>query len=226
MNLNKRLSAVMSMVRENSRAADIGSDHAHLPVVLIQSGRCPSVIATDIIEGPVASAKRTVERTGLADRIDVRLGDGLAPVQPDEVDDILIAGMGGENIVGILRAAPWLKNKKYHLVLQPQSRPEVLREYLLTNGFDIETECSVTDHGHHYLVLSARYTNVTAVTDVYTYYVGKLTPQNDRAYLEWQLRRLTKKANGLKHDDQTQEAVEFEQIAAKLDAFLKSEETI
>lgn len=226
MNLNKRLSTVADLVRDGSRAADIGSDHAHLPVVLIQSGRCPHVIATDIIEGPVASANKTVQQTGLGDRIDVRLGDGLAPVSPDEVDDILIAGMGGENIVGILQAAPWVKDEKYHLVLQPMTRPETLREYLLTNGFEIERERSVADHGHQYLVLSARYTGADPITDAYTYYVGRLTPQTDRAYLEWQLRRLVKKVNGLKHDQQTQEAATFEQIADRLDAFLKGGQTV
>ncbi len=221
MNLNKRLSTVATMVRHGSRAADIGSDHAHLPVVLIQSGRCSRVIATDILTGPVASAQKTVQLTGLGACIDVRLGDGLAPVLPDEVDDIIIAGMGGENIADILNDAPWVKNEAYRLVLQPMTRPETLRKYLLTNGFVIDQECSVTDHGHRYLVLSARFADAPPITDAFTYYVGLLNPVDDRAYLQWQLRRLTKKANGLNISGNLQAAAEFEQLADRLRAFLE-----
>ena len=143
---------------------------------------------------------------------------------PDEVDDILIAGMGGENIAGILQAAPWIKNERYRLVLQPQSRPETLREYLLTNGFTIHTECTVTDHGHHYLVLSAHFTNASAVNDRYVYYVGNLRAENDRAYLEWQLRRLQKIANGSKLSGDITTAEEFEQMATRLGNELKGGE--
>lgn len=226
MHLNKRLAAVESLVRQGSRAVDVGTDHAHLPVVLIQSGRCPFVIATDIIPGPVASAQKTVALTGLSAQIDVRLGDGLDTVMPDEADDVLIAGMGGENIVDILKKAPWVKSDHYHLVLQPMTRPEVLREYLLTNGFSIEQELSVTDHGHRYMILSARYTAAAPVTDPFYYHVGYLSPQTDRSYLEWLLTKMLHKANGMRRGGEEEKAREVEAMANRLRQFLENEAMI
>ncbi len=226
MNLNKRLATVASLVRPGSRAVDVGTDHAHLPVVLIQSGCCPHVIATDIIPGPVASAEKTVAITKLTDRIDVRLGDGLDPVLPSEVDDILIAGMGGENIADIIKKAEWVKSDRYHLVLQPMTRPEVLREYLLTNGFSIECERSLIDHGHRYLVLSARYTGAEPINDPFYYHVGYLNPETDRPYLEWLLTKMNRKADGMRRGGEEEAARSVEKIATRLREILENEVTV
>lgn len=219
MNLNKRLAAVEAWVRQGSRAVDVGTDHAHLPVVLIQSGRCPHVIATDIIPGPVASANKTVAQTGLSNQIDVRLGNGLDPVLPDEVDDILIAGMGGENIADILKRAEWVKSDRYQLVLQPMTRIEVLREYLLTNGFSIDRETSVIDHGHRYLIMAARYTGAAPVTDPFYYHIGYLDPKTDRAYLEWLKTKMVRKAAGMRRGGE-ETAAFVENMIARLQEIL------
>ena len=128
--LDARLSAVAALVREGRRVADIGTDHALLPVWLVRTGRCPAAVASDIRQGPAAAARRQVEKAALSDRISVRVGDGLAPLAPGEAEDIVIAGMGGETVAEILAAAPWVRNKAYHLVLQPMSKPEKLRQFL------------------------------------------------------------------------------------------------
>ena len=135
--LDKRLSAVAALVRQGSRLADIGTDHAYLPVHLVQSGVCPSAIASDIGAGPLDAARRTVTENGLTSEIALRLGDGLATVKAGEVEDVAIAGMGGETIVAILEAAPWVQNEGIRLILQPMTRAEDLRRWLLTHGFTI-----------------------------------------------------------------------------------------
>ena len=96
--LDKRLSAVAALVRQGSRLADIGTDHAYLPVHLVQSGVCPSAIASDIGAGPLDAARRTVTENGLTSEIALRLGDGLATVLAGEVEDIAIAGMPARKI--------------------------------------------------------------------------------------------------------------------------------
>lgn len=156
--LTARLRAVAELVRPGSRVADIGTDHALLPVWLLQSGRCPSAVASDIGEGPAASARHTVETAGLTARIAVRVGDGLAPVSPDEAEDIVIAGMGGETIAAILEAAPWVRDAHYHLVLQPMSKPERLRRFLFQNGFAILREDVIAEGERLYDVMSVAFT--------------------------------------------------------------------
>ncbi|MBR5135399.1 MAG: SAM-dependent methyltransferase, partial [Clostridia bacterium] len=134
---DKRLLCVASMVREKARLADIGTDHAHLPVYLLQQNRIVRAIAADIGEGPADAARRTVQAAGLQDKVTVRVGDGLSVISPEEVTDIVIAGMGGETIVHILKQAPWLKKGQYRLVLQPMSKTVELRAWLYENGFTI-----------------------------------------------------------------------------------------
>lgn len=197
--LGIRLQTVADKVRDGRRVADIGTDHALLPVYLVQQGRCPSAIASDIGEGPADAARHTVEAAGLSHKIAVRVGDGLTTVHPDETDDIVIAGMGGETVVSILQNAPWVADSRYHLLLQPMSRPEQLRHYLYQNGFSIIAEPVVAEHGHIYSVMEVAFTgerrNPTAADD----YIGAIQPtESGVLYVQKQLERQKKQVNGLK----------------------------
>jgi len=98
---------------------------------------------------------RETGRTWGADGIDYRLGNGLAVVSPDEADAVVIAGMGGENIAAILSRAPWTVDRKHTLLLQPQTRAEVLRSFLAENGYAIRREALVEDRGVLYPVMEA-----------------------------------------------------------------------
>jgi len=217
--LDNRLLCVASLIRPGSRAADIGTDHAYLPVYVVQKGICPHVIASDIRPGPAAVARGHVEQAGLADRIEVRLGDGLAGIRPDEADDILIAGMGGETIAAILQAAPWVKNNRYHLVLQPMTRPEKLREYLLTNGFSLTRE-RVTRVGRHlYTIIAAGYTGAAPVTDEAAYYRGAL-PADGLEFLQKEIDRLRQQERGCRLTGQTAQATHWHQLIDRLEASL------
>lgn len=203
---SKRLLQLAAFVREGSWVADIGSDHAHLPTWLVQTGKCPGAIATDILNGPVARAKQTVNAAALEDKIEVRMGDGLAPVLPHEVDDIVIAGIGGETIVSILDAAPWIRDPHYRLVLQPMSHAEDLRRYLLTHGFAIEQETSLCEGDHLYTVLCAAYDGSTPINDPVLWHQGKLTWEHDEAFLEKVCQRLLCRAEGLSKQGKSEES--------------------
>ena len=172
--LTNRLSAAASLVRGGGSIADVGTDHAYLPVYLCQTGKIKRAVASDIGEGPLENAARTVERFGLSDRIGLRLSDGLAAYAPGEVDEILICGMGGELIAGILRATPWICRPGMHLVLQPMSHGVDVRRFLCENGFQIENELCVSEGRRVYLCFSANWTGQDERRPEAYYYFGEL----------------------------------------------------
>lgn len=217
--LDKRLRCAASMVRPGSRIADIGTDHAYLPLHLVQAGLCPSAIATDIRPGPAASARRHAEAAGLEDRIAVRLGDGLSCLAPDEADDIVIAGMGGETIAAILDAAPWVRAPRYLLVLQPMTRPEKLRGYLLTHGFAIREERVVEDGTHLYTVMTAVYTGDPPVFDEAAWYRGALATAG-QPFLKKEIRRLHQQEKGRRLAGLTEEADRLARLIRQLEESL------
>ena len=198
--LDKRLSAVAALVRPGSRLADIGTDHAYLPVHLVQAGVCPAAIASDIGAGPLEAARRTVTENGLSSEIALRLGDGLATVQAGEIEDIAIAGMGGETIAAILEAAPWVKKEGIRLVLQPMTRAEDLRRWLLQNGFSVLEEHLITDGRHLYPVLAAEYTAAPACEDEVAVYGGFFTAEEGRPYRQMMAEHLLRRARGYYRD--------------------------
>ena len=110
MKLDERLSLCAQMVRDGAAVADIGTDHAYLPVYLVECGKIHKAIAADVREGPLENAKGNISKNGFDQQIKTVLSDGLEKISPDEADDIVIAGMGGELIIRIISAAAWLKD--------------------------------------------------------------------------------------------------------------------
>ena len=211
--LDKRLSAVAALVRQGSRLADIGTDHAYLPVHLVQSGVCPSAIASDIGAGPLDAARRTVTENQLTSEIALRLGNGLATVSAEEVEDIAIAGMGGETIVAILEAAPWVKESRLRLILQPMTRAEDLRRWLLHNGFSVLEEHLITDGRHLYPVLAAEYTAATVCEDDVLIYGGFFDAEEGRPYRQMMAEHLLRRAQGLSHGGDTVTAAKLTDLS-------------
>lgn len=152
--LSRRLEAICALLPEAGGVADVGTDHGHIPVHLLQIGFSDRVCATDIREGPLSAARRTAEDFGVADKIDFYLTDGLTGIDGAGIASVVIAGMGGENIADILDRAPWAKEDRL-LVLQPMSKAPFLRRWLWENGFRIETESLIED-GPIYELLTAR----------------------------------------------------------------------
>ena len=148
--LQPRLQAIADLVPAGSRLVDVGTDHGYLPVWLLRQGKIASAVATDIGAGPLDHARRTARQYGIP--LDCRLCDGLAAVAPEEGDTVVIAGMGGETILHILSAAPWTRAGA-DLLLQPMSKAEVLRRWLVGNGYQILRERLVEDKGILYPIL-------------------------------------------------------------------------
>ena len=179
--LKPRLQTVADMVRDGSRVADIGTDHAYLPTALILSGKIPSAVAADLRKGPLENALETVRNNSVEDRIQLRISDGLKCVSPDDADDIVIAGMGGILISEILSAAEWIKDKKYKLILQPQSHDEDVRRYLFENGFSITEEEVCFEDNKVYICIGAVYTGTVSTHSEAEIMFGSILNRSDEA---------------------------------------------
>ena len=155
--LSKRLESCAQLVSPGSRVVDVGADHGYLGIYLLCSGIACSVIASELREMPLARAKRNAERFGVAGQMRFVLCDGLRGIAPSQVDTVICAGMGGDTIAGILEAAPWVRDPRVALILQPQSSGNDLRRYLGQNGFCIEAERLSQDGRFLYCALRARY---------------------------------------------------------------------
>ena len=138
--LSPRLCSVAEQVPKGANFADIGTDHAYLPVWLLQRGVIDRALACDLRQGPLERARATAEKYSLTAAMEFRLCDGLAGIHPGEVDTIAIAGMGGETISEILAAAPWVWQEDCLLLLQPMSAQPQLRRWLQEHGFTIARE--------------------------------------------------------------------------------------
>ena len=217
--LGERLSACAEFVRKGTVAADIGTDHAKLPIWLVSNGIIERAVASDINEGPIERAKANIEHYGLSEKITTFTGDGLAKLTPDIAQDIIIAGMGGELIAAILERAQWLRDSTYRLILQPMTHPEKLRAWLYDNGFDIIDEKAVLDTNKLYTIICAEFCGEVRSYNLFDTYAGRLAEKTDdtsRNFLERQARQLSVSAEGLRAAGSTEAAEEFEAIAAKL----------
>ncbi|MBQ9228518.1 MAG: SAM-dependent methyltransferase [Eubacterium sp.] len=194
MKLSKRLQACAALVTPGCRLADIGCDHGYIPVYLVQSGRITAAIASDINERPLSACRSLVAQCGYEAQITCVLSDGTEKLDLDAVDDLLLAGMGGELIASILSAAGDLRGK--HLVLNPMTHPELARRWLYENGFEIAHDLILEDAGHHYSVLDAAYTGHYTEADDVRCFLGNINDFSDRAYFEHLLRYLRKKQKG------------------------------
>lgn len=154
--LRPRLQTIARQVPQGARLADIGTDHAHLPIWLMQQGRIADAIASDIRQGPLSRAAENAAAYGMQERLQLRLGGGLDGIQADECDTIVIAGMGGETIAEILHKAPWTAAGRHLLILQPMTMQAELRQFLWENGYDIEKETICQEDHRYYVVITAR----------------------------------------------------------------------
>lgn len=155
MKLTPRLQAIADQVPQGARLADIGTDHGHLPVWLLNSGRIDIAIAADLREGPLNRAKETAQRFGVTEQISFRQCDGLSAIRPGEVDTVIIAGMGGETIISILNAAPWTKRETL-LLLQPMTGFAGLRKWLQNNEYQIINEHIACEGERLYSILTVK----------------------------------------------------------------------
>ena len=157
LNISERLARIASFVPEGVKMADIGSDHAYLPIYLVQRGQVVGAVAGEVNEGPYRGADLHVRSFGLSDRISVRKGDGLAVIQPGEVDCITVAGMGGGTIKEILAAGEPKLAGVSRLVLSPQGDGDTLRRWLQGHGWKIiDEDMLIEDEKIYEIVVAER----------------------------------------------------------------------
>ena len=152
--ISPRLLACAQLVPPCRRAADVGCDHGYLAIHLLQSGAVESVIASDINEMPLQSALHNAVRYGVREKMSFYLSVGVRNI-PRDFDCLICAGMGGDTMVSILEAAPWLRSDQYTLILQCQSKTPLLRRYLSGNGWAIDRETILRDGKFLYTVIRA-----------------------------------------------------------------------
>ncbi|MCX8742877.1 tRNA (adenine-N(1))-methyltransferase [Lactobacillus sp. B3795] len=158
--LSQRLKVVADFVPQNSRVADIGSDHAYLPVYLMKQKQIEFGIASEVAKGPLDNAIQEIKAEGLSDRIDTRLADGLLSVQPeDKIDCVTIAGMGGTLIKNILENGKSHLSGNELLILQPNVGEDRLRTWLMNNQYEISDETILREDGHTYEIIVAKKTD-------------------------------------------------------------------
>ncbi len=179
--------------------ADIGTDHAKLPIYLVGSGKCDRAYACDIALGPLSFAKKNISEAGLEDRIVTILSDGFENLSDESITDVVIAGMGGEMIRDILEKGGD-KAEKVNLILQPNTRAWELVDWLTRSGFEISSQKAVADGKFIYPVINARYTGIEEIlTQAECLAAGfDLEESISGKYLSAQVKRLRDAADGMR----------------------------
>ena len=176
--LSSRLLACCDFVKKGDRVADVGCDHGYLGIHLLQSGIASSVIESDVAEGPLQSAMRNAAKFGTKDKMSFYLSDGLRNV-PRDFDCLVCAGMGADTIMSIIHhSAEWLKDPRYRLILQCQSKRPELRQWLYDEGFRINRETLAKDGKFVYSIMEVVYDPGHGISPAETYITPQLLQDN------------------------------------------------
>ena len=218
--LSSRLLACCTFVNKGDRVADVGCDHGYLGIHLLQNGIAASVIESDVAEGPLQSAMRNAVKFGVKNKMTFCLSDGLQNV-PRDFDVVVCAGMGADTIMSIIHhASDWLKDPKYRLILQCQSKRPELRQWLYDEGFRINRETLAKDGKFVYTIMEVVYDPGHGITPAETYVSQQLLENNHPLLPEYYARvkhgvELT--IFGLKRSDSDQLSI-YETILSNLTA--------
>ncbi|MDB8791864.1 class I SAM-dependent methyltransferase [Romboutsia sp. 1001216sp1] len=179
MKLTDRLLKIASLVTKGKKIADIGTDHGYIPVHLLNEGNIDFAILADVNKGPLENARKEVRHNNLIDKVDLRLGSGIEVLKKGEVDEVIIAGMGGILISELLEANIEVAQSTEKFILQPMQAQKELRKYLLNNGYEILDEVLVREDFRIYEIIVAKYTGKnTNVEDEIFYEVGNKLIEN------------------------------------------------
>lgn len=187
--LSPRLAAIAENIQEGSIVADIGTDHAYLPIYLVSQGICPKAVGGDLNKGPYQSALNSVINNNLQNYIDIRLGNGLKIIKPGELDTIVIAGMGGSSIIDILTEAPDVVESAKRLILQPMIASGQLRLWLAQNSWYINREQLVRDDNRIYEIIVAEQ-GKERINDILSFQLGPRLLEDKPPLLKDHLSRL------------------------------------
>ena len=198
--LSDRLRACCNFISPGARVADIGCDHGYLSIHLLTAGIASSVIASDINEGPLQSAKVNAQKFGIREKISFYLSNGVQSI-PRDFDTLVCAGMGADTMISILEAAPWLKDSRYRLILQCQSKRPMLRRYLSNQGWHILQETLVKEGKFFYTVMEVIYEPGHPLTEAECYITPALLADGSPLlpeFIQWVTSALETAVAGLK----------------------------
>lgn len=185
--ISKRLNSILNVIPHCETFADVGTDHALLPIMAVKNGVCEKAILTDVRKGPLETAKKNImiylpEYSG---KFDLRLCDGLEKINPFEADVIAICGMGGNLIAHILETNRSASENCKKLILQPNTCVDALRKYLNDKGIKIDNEQYIVDENHPYVIIEAHYTGEKTEYSEQDLFLGKfLSETAEDEYLE------------------------------------------
>ena len=183
--LSTRLLACAQYVKKGDRVADIGCDHGYLSIHLLTQGIAKSCIASDVNEAPLQSAMRNARKFGVANKMEFCLSDGLNRL-PRDFDCMVCAGMGADTMMHILSdASDWLKDSKYRLILQCQSKRPELRQWLYDAGYRINRETLAKDGKFVYSIMEVVYDPGHGITPAETYITPQLLEDNHPLLVEY-----------------------------------------
>lgn len=221
MGLSIRLEKVAGMIKKEETIADIGTDHALIPIYLLQNKKCERAIATDINKGPLKKAEGNIIKYGLSNKIELRLGGGLSPIKPYEADCAIIAGMGAYLIKDIIEDGIEVFKSLKYIVLQPVQYSEVLREYIYNCGYNILDEDLCEEDGKYYEILKLSYGEKRLKKDPIYFEVSEKLIENKHPlineYIEFKLNKFEKIYASITENSHTAEERKSE-VKQKIDS--------
>ncbi len=216
--MSNRLLACCGLVKKGARVADIGCDHGYLGIYLLTNGIASSTIESDVAELPLESAKRNARKFSVAKKMTFCLSDGVQDI-PRDFDTMVCAGMGADTMISILSSAPWLKDPKYQLILQCQSRRPELRQWLYDAGYHIVKETLAQDGKFIYTVMEVAFGPAPGPTPAETFLSPQLLVDNHPllpAFYDRVISGLRTTVEGLRRSENVQLPV-FEEILSDLE---------
>ncbi len=225
--LPPRLRMLAELIPVGARVVDVGTDHARLPAYLVQKGIAKHVLATDVREGPLTRARRTLVACGTEEHVTLHLVDGLTGLTAEQYDTVVVAGMGADTMISILKKA--LPTHAL-LLLQPMSHAERLRDFLGQSGYRIDIELLAREDRRLYNILAARYGGQAVPPTPPERYVSRaLAGSHDphlKDYLHRQTARLAAEARGLLASDRAGDGVLLRETRAALEGLLELQRTL
>ena len=218
--MTERLEKIYSLIPDGKGVIDVGTDHGYIPVQLASNGYRGRIIASDVNPAPLMSARQHAEEKNVTEKIEFTLCDGLDGCPQHDIDTIIIAGMGGDTICAILDRAEWCMDAGYTLILQPMTKAEILRFWLVNNGFEITGEYRAEDAGRIFQIIRSRYIGLNSRYTDAQLYIGKSLPHSEMAmqkrFVRHEAERLNKKLRGLQVNCST-ECSFYETIVCELE---------
>ncbi|MFA5524624.1 MAG: class I SAM-dependent methyltransferase [Tissierellales bacterium] len=220
MKLSPRLQAIADFVSIGAQVADIGTDHGYIPVYLVMNKISSKIIATDINIGPLRNASSYINKKNYGDNIETRLGNGLDCLLPNEVDTIVIAGMGGLLITEIIENSANITETVQYFILQPMAASEELRRYLYSNKYIIIDEKLAKEGNKLYEILLVTHSEHKIEIEKEIFYeIGKKLIDNKDKYLEEfinkKINKIRKILTNLKNSESTDGKLRYELLMNK-----------